>query len=802
METRSPLARLPSLPAATCMLLLYLLGTLLSPAATGPSEAGRYRASVIDLSGQPVAGAVVEVYRYPDERGRALKLAANVTTGADGKFEIPWVNYSRFIVRKPGLAPAWRELRPDETNNAPIVLSPPTTLAGVVVDEAGKPVIQAEVFVCGAHTGAATDWTTLVGARLTRPLFSARTDAEGHFQIGNFPTNATAELSVIAPGKVLPPRRVQYSPQGLLWRSGQRDIRLVVEPPAEIEGRVETETGGLPTDAQVELRPTGSSFGAGSWESVKGVTNGAFHFTGVASGAYQLFAQFGTNQLEAWVVDPVPVTLRAGQHLQGLVLNAAKGGVLRVRCIDKRIGGPFKGVFLTLYRTQSDFIHRTTDSGGLGWYRLMPGRYDLHGTTDEGLHQYAPAQVEAGQTNEVTLEFSPPPIVSGVVRDPDGKPAPGADVWPTDETKAEMKTDSNGRYQLVHSRNPQVVVVVDAARNLAVSREIEDGVTNLDLQLALALTVTGRVQDSQGTPIDKARVLVYMHSGTWGLPAYWQRIRTDAQGAFKVTGLPDDRSYYLQVNAAGFGSAQPNVPTDEGNSVELPPVHLNKADLPLSGQIVDASETPLANAWINVNGFGQPDINIPADSQGRFALDVCPGRVHFWVRFENLQTSIDANAGDTNLVVVLKPHTRTAEAEKPKRPSLTGRALPSLAVADIPSDAALAGKPLLLCLFDCEQRPSRQAIRLLTELNESLRQKGVTVLAIQASVASESFSRWQTANPVPFKLGRITEKTAASAWATETDMLPWLILVNSQGRVVSEGFPLEDLTGKIDSLSK
>ena len=92
---------------------------------------------------------------------------------------------------------------------------------------------------------------------------------------------------------------------------------------------------------------------------------------------------------------------------------------------------------------------------------------------------------------------------------------------------------------------------------------------------------------------------------------------------------------------------------------------------------------------------------------------------------------------------------------------------------------------------------------LLTEQTKSLCQKGVAVLGIQAAVVtSESFDRWKEANPLPFKIGRITEKTAASAWASEADSLPWLILVNSQGRVAAEGFSLEDLAGKIGNLGE
>jgi hypothetical protein len=184
-------------------------------------------------------------------------------------------------------------------------------------------------------------------------------------------------------------------------------------------------------------------------------------------------------------------------------------------------------------------------------------------------------------------------------------------------------------------------------------------------------------------------------------------------------------------------------------------------------------------------------------------LGVCEGTVSFSVWFQELQTSVQAKAGDTNVVVVLKPRSVQSEPEKPRRASLVGKALPALATVNLPSDAAAPGKPLLVYLFDCEQRPSRQAIRLLTEQTESLRQKGVAVLGIQATVVtSESFDRWKEANPLPFKIGRITAKSAASTWATEADSLPWLILVNSQGCVAAEGFSLDDLAGKVGNLGK
>jgi protocatechuate 3,4-dioxygenase beta subunit len=774
--------------------------------AADSAETNRYCASVTDINGHAIAGAVVQVYQYPTQ-GRSVDpvLVTNVTTvttGAEGKFEVMLGPYSPLVVTQPGLAPAWRDPSPNDTNGAPMVLSPPTILAGVVVDETDKPMSGAEVFVCVAYTGDKQDYRTFLHRKLARQLFSSHTDASGRFRIENFPANSTAELDVRAPGKVLPPRRAQYGPESLLWRSGQQDIRLVVEPPAAIEGKVETDTGEPVTNAWAELRSVARTL-AVPWESYLNVTNGRFRFAGVAGGAYQVFAQFGTNQPPDWVAEAVEVTLRSGQRVQGVEVKAAKGGILRVKSMDKQTGKPVEQVYLTVY-VRSDYLHQRSDSNGLAFFRLMPGHYDVHGMTEKGLHAYTPAQVEAGETSDASLEFSSPPLVRGIVRDATGRSAPGLSIWSHPERlKTDVKTDANGRFALVHSENPQVVLAVDTLHNLAVSRELEEGVTNLDLQLKPALTITGRVEDPQGGPISNAEAHVYLHSGDWGFPVYWQPVAADAQGRFRIVNLPTDRTYYINFGAKGYGSSQEKVPTEDGNVIELSPVILKKADLKLLGQVVDSSGTPLAKANINVNGNGQPDLDVRADAHGRFALEVCPGTVSLYVRFQELQTSVQAQAGDTNVVVTLKPQSGHSEPEKPKRASLIGKALPDLSSFNLPSDAAVPGKAILLCLFDCEQRPSRQAIRLLTEQTESLRQKGVAVLGIQAAVvSSDSFGPWKEANPLPFKIGRITAKTAASAWATDTESLPWLILVNSHGRVAAEGFSLEDLTSKIASLAK
>jgi hypothetical protein len=134
---------------------------------------------------------------------------------------------------------------------------------------------------------------------------------------------------------------------------------------------------------------------------------------------------------------------------------------------------------------------------------------------------------------------------------------------------------------------------------------------------------------------------------------------------------------------------------------------------------------------------------------------------------------------------------------------LKGKPLPGLAAVGLPPDAAPAGKPLLLCLFDAEQRPSRRVVRLLAEQHGALTQKGVAVAAVQAVPTSDAaFKEWKDASAPSFPVGRVVEKSAQTKWVAEVESLPWLILSDAGGKVLAEGFAFEELEAKLEALKK
>src|SRR5262249_31919727 len=147
---------------------------------------------------------------YGFRPGADWELKQKVTTPPDGSFDLSLPRTTAlFLVTKAGLAPVWRQFwntRQDLTNQQ-LVATSPTALAGVVLDEADKPVSDADAYVSLAITetalpGGARTFNYLSG-KIARSLFNARTSSEGRFRIEGLP-DAGVDLAVQATGKALP----------------------------------------------------------------------------------------------------------------------------------------------------------------------------------------------------------------------------------------------------------------------------------------------------------------------------------------------------------------------------------------------------------------------------------------------------------------------------------------------------------------------------------------------------------------------------------------------------------------------
>jgi hypothetical protein len=645
--------------------------------------------TVTDAAGLPLAGATVEYWRYEGNPFlvNVLELKSQFTTESNGAFQFQVSRASGILLaRKPGLAPAWQRLN-QPFNSIPdldqhLALTPPRTLAGVVVDEADKPVANAGVSAAAVRCDISLEdgsrsFNYLLG-KSARDCFAARTDADGRFRIENFPSNAAAGLTVQSPGKVLrqsPENSFNYNT--LPWRAGQEDIKLVVEPAGGIEGTIIVEGSNQPPPvARLELRPEGpASFSFGGLDPVESGAEGAFHISDVPAGSYEIHAVFGTNPVPDWVADATLISVESGKVARGVQVTAARGGLLEVAVLGQDDRKPLAQVMVNAYKDEFPSA-ASTDSNGIALLRLLPGDYQVTASRESIYPSQTSACVEAGQTNRVEIEIAPPRKITGIVRQPDGQPAAGLLVRLVavfGPSPREVKTDSGGKFELEWNQrqvaqnirlnnSTPCLLVRDAEHNLAVAQDLDEDAGPLDLKLAPALTLAGRAE-CDGQPVTNATASLIFWTGNSGMHLAGLSRATNTPGRFEIPAMPPGRKYGILVSAPGYGQ---KVIYDVGASaeagrMELDAFELKPANLYLAGQVLDADDKPAVGANVNLSGEGQPMTNLTTDRLGRFRFEqVCEGTVQVSANDRGTFGNISAEGGDTNVVVRLGQTSRTS----------------------------------------------------------------------------------------------------------------------------------------------
>ena len=134
--------------------------------------------------------------------------------------------------------------------------------------------------------------------------------------------------------------------------------------------------------------------------------------------------------------------------------------------------------------------------------------------------------------------------------------------------------------------------------------------------------------------------------------------------------------------------------------------------------------------------------------------------------------------------------------------SLVGKQSPRLDGLNVhPALGDIAGKRVLLCFWDMDQRPSRRCIKELAKRVDALTAKGVAVVTVHASaVEARKLETWLRANDVTLPVGRVSSdekerKRQLAAWGVQS--LPWLILTDKDCVVRAEGFGLSQLDEKL-----
>jgi len=411
--------------------------------------------------------------------------------------------------------------------------------------------------------------------------------------------------------------------------------------------------------------------------------------------------------------------------------------------------------------------------------------------------------------------------VVGVARDQNGKPIAGVEVQRL-HGPGPVSTNPRGEFELVWDPKKRNKPLVDTyyiiarhkQENLSIVVEVpefEQDTKTVNLNLLPGVIFKGKVVDPAGRGIELADVCILLHTPTQGSGLY--DTITDSEGIFEFRGIPTGHEYSFVAKASGFGTTwMHDIYAGHDfarKDFKLEPIAVAIADQSVSGLVVDANDKPVPGARLWTDGQGQPNYNIRTDAEGKFTIDgVCTGnlRILATVRGETLLSGYARTQGgatNVRIVVTEKPSPDGRRFVPKSPPSLVGRALPELKDLGIELSSSEGGsRAMLLCFFDIEQRPSRHCVMELVKQVQELKEKGIIVVAVQASkVGENTLNEWIKKYNIPFPVGMIkgNEEKAKFAWGIRS--LPWLILTGRKHVVWAEGFGINDLNEKIKEVS-
>lgn len=419
----------------------------------------------------------------------------------------------------------------------------------------------------------------------------------------------------------------------------------------------------------------------------------------------------------------------------------------------------------------------------------------------------------AGQLRK---QVSPPGVrrITGLVRDEKGVPVSDAVISTRPSLGAETTTNADGtftfrtrRTSMTRSREEMTYLLArHKERNLAAAMELDETANNLDIKLSPGVIFSGKVVDVDGKGIPDADISMTFWISDYG---YGTREPTevDSDGNFEIRAIPLGYRYSVNTSNEGYGTQYVSVHTSEavGDRMELEPLVLAVANLSVSGVVVDVDDKPVANAQVNASGRGQPNrMDIPTDKQGRFRIEgVCSGPLRLWVNVRgerSMYGSIESQGGAMDIKIVVAERDSSGRPVPKQPPSLVGKSLPDFENIKVDfSPEQVKDKRILICFWDMQQRPSRNCIMQLAKQAAQLKQKGVTVVAVQASKAEQAkLDAWVKENDVPFPVGMVQgdEEKTRFTWGVRS--LPWLILADRNHQVIAEGFGLNELEDRLE----
>lgn len=693
---------------------------------------------------------------------------------------------------------------------------------GKVLDGLGWPVAGTKVIAYEMLSDG------IAGNILLRPVGEKTTAEDGAFTFASIPKPEREVFLGCEIVAVKPDLALGWT-EWTMREDARSDIQLGT--PEKLGGVIVDEEGKPVTGAEVRANLTRTVKTADGKEKkiwlpgieplqelgIKADSQGRFYFKNLPAevGVDLLVTAAGRATIYTYKLEPREPAFKAGQTDIKITLPAEAR--IEGRILDPDTGEGIAGTQFAVVATSSGlfyyrFVHTTNDDGTFSVGGLQTDRYLFR----NGGFPHTYVETESGRTTNIMVRadrLSRPRGITGIVRDPKGKPLPNVVVSTYPPVAEEIITDAKGAFTLRTRRarrpndKPTYLFVRHRDHNLAAAVELDESAKTLDITLDSGFILAGMVVDTNSKAIANSELSLLLWIANQ-VSVSSDVIEIDDEGYFEIRAIPPGHKYSVRASAEGYGRRDAWIDTGVATNehIELEPLVLLVANLSVSGIVVDEFDQPVSGVGISISGNGQPSRGSLTDVKGQFTIEnVCSGPIRIYAYKDTprrLHGRTEAEGGATDIKIVVAELDERGKRVPKQPPSLIGKSLPELKRLGIHlSEANLKGKRILVCLWDMNQRPSRNCLLQLAKKAEELKRKDATIIAIQASgVEKSELDTWVKKNRIPFPVGMIQGEETKAHFAWGIRSLPWLILTDRGHIVRAEGFALSELSDKIDKV--
>ena len=417
-----------------------------------------------------------------------------------------------------------------------------------------------------------------------------------------------------------------------------------------------------------------------------------------------------------------------------------------------------------------------------------------------------------------TIRLSPGCTISGRVVDSESKPVENAKLTATNKDliiyymsqfKLEATSDANGGFVLENAQEGtyEIQALMQPpyetmyAKPVSVKIEDNNSVSGVEILAQGGASLKGRYVTSHNLKVADRTIYVYASSP---VRKNWE-VKTKNDGSFVISGLPQNgrgiiefatvAGYHASVTMSGaypFFRIESNriifdtLPhgTFEGVQVEF----LLKGRA--AGRVFDSSGETMPGKLLVVRPGGR---TYRTNDKGEYTAEIPPN--------ERVTLEVVDEASGTIIVKcepfmiqegqVIEKDLKVGEESS----KLVGQPFPAFEGIDIDFyTQQAAGRMILVCFWDMQQRPSRNCITQLAGLAGKLSRQGVTVIAVHASkVDKNTLDEWMKKSNIDFPVGIIEADEEETRFMWGVKSLPWLILTNSEHVVTAVDFNLDEL---------